>query len=155
MCNTSKPKVQTHTFIGIDSARPGPTTTPLLAIANMTLGNGIVHAGHYENFPVASILLPAALRRPARAIYRFARTADDIADEGDLTPAERLAGLQALREGLDTIAHGRTPTDALLVELAEAIRTYRLPTQAFHDLLDAFSQDVTCLLYTSPSPRDS
>jgi len=105
--------------------------------------NGIVHAGHYENFPVASILLPAALRRPVRAIYRFARTADDIADEGDLTPAERLAGLQALREGLDTIAHGRTPTDALLVELAETIRNHRLPLQPFYDLLDAFSQDVT------------
>src|SRR6266404_4232042 len=47
--------------------------------------------GHYENFPVASVLLPAALRRPVTLIYRFARSADDFADEGDLRPQERLA----------------------------------------------------------------
>ena len=44
--------------------------------------------GHYENFPVASLLLPARLRRPVDAIYRFARTADDIADEGDFPAPE-------------------------------------------------------------------
>lgn len=104
---------------------------------------GIVHAGHVENFPVASILLPARLRRPVRAIYRFARSADDIADEGDLTPAHRLAGLQAMRAGLDSIARGLTPSDPLMLDLAEAIRLHRLPVQPLHDLLDAFSQDVT------------
>lgn len=114
-----------------------------MAISNMTPRNGILHAGHYENFPVASILLPARLRRPVRAIYRFARTADDVADERELTPAQRLARLQAMRDGLDDIARGPTPTDPLLLELAGAIRTYRLPMQPFHDLLDAFTQDVT------------
>lgn len=110
---------------------------------NMIQRHGIVDAGHYENFPVASVLLPARLRRPVRAIYGFARTADDIADEGDVTPAQRLAGLQAMRDGLDSIARGLTPADPLLVELAEAIRMHRLPMQPFHDLLDAFSQDVS------------
>ena len=60
--------------------------------------------GHYENFPVASLLLPPALREPVRAIYQFARTADDFADEGTLSPDERLAHLQAYREGPGTIA---------------------------------------------------
>ena len=46
---------------------------------------------HYENFPVGSILLPRRLRRPIHAVYAFARTADDIADEGNATPAERQA----------------------------------------------------------------
>jgi squalene synthase HpnC len=105
--------------------------------------DGLVHAGHYENFPVASLILPARLRRPVRALYRFARSADDIADEGEMTADQRLAGLQALRAGLDQIASGRTPDDPLLAELAEAIRVHRLPLQPFHDLLDAFSQDVT------------
>lgn len=105
--------------------------------------HGLVHAGHYENFPVASVLLPARLRGPVRAIYAFARSADDIADEGDSTPAQRLAGLQAMREGLDAIAGGLTPADPLLSGLADAIRTHRLPLQPFHDLLDAFTQDVS------------
>ena len=59
---------------------------------------------HYENFPVASLLLPARLREPVRAIYAFARSADDIADEGALDPAERLAGLARYREELEAIA---------------------------------------------------
>ena len=56
--------------------------------------------GHYENFPVASWLIPSSLRPAVRAIYRFARTADDLADEGDAAPAERLAALDELREQL-------------------------------------------------------
>ncbi|HEX4798597.1 MAG TPA: squalene/phytoene synthase family protein, partial [Burkholderiales bacterium] len=53
--------------------------------------------GHYENFPVASLLLPAPLRRSVSVIYRFARSADDFADEGDLAPPERLACLEGYR----------------------------------------------------------
>ena len=58
-------------------------------------------AGHYENFPVASLLLPARLREPVGVIYRFARTADDFADEGDAPAPERLASLEAYRAELD------------------------------------------------------
>lgn len=105
--------------------------------------HGIVHAGHYENFPVASVLLPQRLRRPIRAIYRFARSADDIADEGDMPPQARLAKLQRLRQDLDDIAHGQTPSSPLMAELARAINAHRLPIQPFHDLLEAFSQDIS------------
>ena len=61
-------------------------------------------SNHYENFPVGSILLPRRLRRPIHAVYAFARTADDIADEGNATPAERQAQLAALKAELDRIA---------------------------------------------------
>ncbi|MBS1227259.1 MAG: squalene synthase HpnC [Proteobacteria bacterium] len=97
---------------------------------------------HYENFPVASILLPARLRRPIAAIYRFARGADDIADEGEASDAERLQGLAVYRAELDRIAAGQTPADASFAELAEVIDEWRLPLQLLRDLLDAFAQDV-------------
>jgi len=97
--------------------------------------------GHYENFPVASLLLPAHLRRPVAAIYRFARTADDFADEGDLPAAERLRLLEEFREKLRAVERKAPVEDALFLELAEIISVHRLPTRLFHDLLDAFSQD--------------
>ncbi len=97
---------------------------------------------HYENFPVASFLVPAKLRRPIEAIYRFARSADDIADEGDAAPEERLAGLAAYQAELDRIEHGETPQTRLFVELAEVIHAHALPIRLFRDLLDAFAQDV-------------
>jgi squalene synthase HpnC len=98
--------------------------------------------GHYENFPVASLLVPARYRSAVVAIYRFARAADDIADEGDDPPATRLAALDAFHRGLDVIERGDTPTDAPFAALAPAIRTHRLPIALFRDLLSAFAQDV-------------
>lgn len=97
---------------------------------------------HYENFPVASFLLPMRLRKPIGLIYAFARNADDFADEGDLLPERRLALLAGYRQQLDKIGAGEIPDDALFVSLAEIIKQYKLPIQLFHDLLDAFSQDV-------------
>ena len=97
---------------------------------------------HYENFPVASFLVPRHLRRPIEAIYRFARSADDIADEGDASPAERLSGLNAYQAELDRIAAGTVPQTPLFVALAGEIRQHALPLQLFRDLLDAFAQDV-------------
>jgi squalene synthase HpnC len=102
---------------------------------------------HYENFPVASLLVPAELRRPIEAIYRFARSADDIADEGNASPDERLSGLSAYRTELDSIEAGRLPRTPLFVALAEVISTYKLPIQLFRDLLDAFAQDVVKTRY--------
>ena len=98
--------------------------------------------GHYENFPVGSILLPRRMRRAVHAIYHFARYADDIADEGDAQPAERLAALQALRDELGRIEAGQAPQTALMQRLAAVIGEYRLPLAPFYDLLSAFSQDV-------------
>lgn len=97
---------------------------------------------HYENFPVASFLLPMRLRRPIGLIYAFARNADDFADEGDLPPEERLALLDGYKRQLDCIEAGETPDDPLFAALAGIIREHRLPIQLFRDLLDAFSQDV-------------
>jgi squalene synthase HpnC len=97
---------------------------------------------HYENFPVASLLVPRRLRRPVETIYRFARSADDIADEGDASPEERLAGLAACQAELDRIAAGDAPQTPLFLALADVIRQHALPIQLFRDLLDAFAQDV-------------
>lgn len=97
---------------------------------------------HYENFPVASLLLPAHLREPVEAIYAFARAADDIADEGDDPPILRLARLNDYRRALHDIELGRRPEPPIFARLADAVRTFDLPVQPFRDLLDAFSQDV-------------
>jgi phytoene synthase len=97
---------------------------------------------HYENFPVASVLLPRRLRRPVEIIYHFARQADDFADEGDMPNELRLAQLDAFRDELDRIASSVTPQTPLFRDLAPIVTEYKLPLQLFHDLLDAFSQDV-------------
>jgi squalene synthase HpnC len=97
---------------------------------------------HYENFPVASFLMPQRLRKPVAAIYHFARAADDIADEGDLLGAKRLQQLDEFRIELARIERHETPLTSLFLNLAIEIHQHALPMQPFHDLLDAFSQDV-------------
>ncbi len=110
---------------------------------------------HYENFPVASLLLPRHLRRPVEVIYHFARSADDIADEGEATPEQRLAALAAYQAELDRIAAGEPPQTALFVDLAAVIAEYALPIELFRDLLDAFAQDVVQTRYADyPSLLD-
>lgn len=102
---------------------------------------------HYENFPVASILLPKRLRPAVAAIYAFARSADDLADEGDSQPHERLAALAAYARELDGIERGEPPTDPMFAALARVVADYALPVQALRDLLSAFSQDVVTPRY--------
>jgi phytoene synthase len=99
--------------------------------------------GHYENFPVASLLLPAWAREPVALIYRFARSADDIADEGDDPPHVRLEKLNGYRHQLET------PTQPLFRDIDGLIHRHALPRQPFHDLLDAFSQDVVKKRYAT------
>ena len=82
---------------------------------------------HYENFPVASVLLPRPLREPVATIYAFARSADDFADEGDLTTAARLALLDGYQRQLDAIAEGEPIEDPLFRRLADVIKVHRLP----------------------------
>ncbi len=106
-------------------------------------------AGHYENFPVASRLLPRETRAAVLAIYRFARGADDLADEGDAPPAERLAALARYGAALDAIGAGATPSEPPFPELAAAIRAHGLPLSLFHDLLSAFRQDVVKTRYAT------
>jgi squalene synthase HpnC len=97
---------------------------------------------HYENFPVASLLLPRRVRGAVRSIYAFARSADDIADEGDLLPEERMQRLTAYRNALNNIEQGIPLQGQLFEDLHCAITQYRLPISLFHALLDAFMQDV-------------
>ena len=100
---------------------------------------------HYENFPVASWLCPPALRGPVRAIYHFARTADDLADEGQASPAERLASLTAYRRALAVAATGQPidgPWSGVFIPLARVLQSYQLPLPLLHDLIAAFEQDA-------------
>lgn len=98
---------------------------------------------HYENFPVASVLLPKRLRNPIAVIYAFARTADDFADEGHLTKAERIANLQSYRTNLTAIDHRKyTGNDPIFIALDDVITKFQLPIYLFNDLLSAFMQDV-------------
>lgn len=99
-------------------------------------------AGHYENFPVASRLLPKRLRRPISVIYAFARTADDFADEGELSKAQRHAKLDDYSDKLSAIAQGEAIDDPIFIALADVITRHDLPLSLFHDLLTAFKMDI-------------
>ena len=118
--------------------RDVPATTP-------TAQGQAPAVDHYENFPVASVLCPPALRPAVAAIYWFARTADDIADEGTASAAERLADLTAYRDDLSAIYAGRpasTRWPRVFEPLARMAARHALPQQLLADLLSAFMQDV-------------
>jgi squalene synthase HpnC len=104
-----------------------------------------VGVDHYENFPVASLLCPRRLRPAVAAIYRFARTADDIADEGDATAEKRLADLAEYRADLQAVCAGQRPSPRwypVFQALRQAVVGHALPAAPFTDLLSAFEQDV-------------
>ena len=107
---------------------------------------------HYENFPVASLLCPPALRLAIMAIYWFARTADDLADEGDAAPAVRLADLAAFRTDMAACAAGMPTSSrwaAVFIPLQSVIQQYALPVDLLADLLSAFEQDVVKTRYAN------
>jgi len=110
-----------------------------------------VSVDHYENFPVASRLCPPALRPPIVAIYRFARTADDIADEGDATSDQRLADLSAFRLDLRAAASGQSAPSGrwpdVFGPLSTAIAGHHLPVPLLSALLDAFEMDAVQTRY--------
>jgi squalene synthase HpnC len=103
---------------------------------------------HYENFPVASWLLPARIRPPIEAIYGFARGADDIADEGDAPDAERLRALDRYLAACDAM-EGRREPEPEFARIAAAVRDYALPVALLRDLIDAFKQDVVKKRYAT------
>ena len=110
--------------------------------ASSPLAQGV---SHYENFPVASVLCPPQLRAPIAAIYWFARTADDIADEGDAAPQTRLDDLAAYRADLLATATGEQPSPRwadVFGQLGPMMRQFKLPVNLLADLLSAFEQDV-------------
>jgi hydroxysqualene synthase len=108
---------------------------------------------HYENFPVASLLCPPRLRPAVKAIYHFARTADDLADEGQAGAPERLAELDQFEADLAACALAQTPSSgrwpAVFDALAPVLREWDLPLQLLRDLLSAFKQDVTQSRYAN------
>lgn len=114
--------------------------------------------GHYENFPVGSLLLPRHMRKHVAAVYAFARAADDFADEGDRTADERLQLLDGWAERLRHAARGAGPevisrrdepenAEDIFLALGGSIRACSLPVELFEDLLSAFRQDVTVPRY--------
>ncbi|MFZ2123404.1 MAG: squalene synthase HpnC [Rhodoferax sp.] len=108
---------------------------------------------HYENFPVASVLCPPRLRPAIAAIYHFARTADDLADEGDASAAQRLAALAQYRADLLAIAGDQTHSGQwpqVFEPLQRVLQDFQLPLPLLADLLDAFAQDVR---YTAAQRR--
>ncbi|MDO8440120.1 MAG: squalene synthase HpnC [Polaromonas sp.] len=107
---------------------------------------------HYENFPVASLLCPPRLRPAVAAIYGFARTADDIADEGDAPPAQRLQDLAEYRADLQVAAEGRSGSARwpdVFGALQPMLAQFHLPVALLADLLSAFEQDVVKQRYAS------
>lgn len=132
-------------------AGPPATVAPDVSAPDVS-APGISPAGtvappvtHYENFPVASLLCPPHLRQPIAAIYGFARTADDIADEGEAAPDERLAALAAYQNDLLAVAEGRPPSPrwaGVFLPLQAVLQSHRLPVSLLTDLLSAFMQDV-------------
>ncbi len=114
------------------------------------MDNRGVPVAHYENFPVASLLCPPRLRPAVEAIYAFARTADDIADEGDASATERLASLALYAADLAAVSTGGTPSGrwtSVFAPLAAAIERHALPADLLAALLDAFMQDTTTTRY--------
>ena len=104
---------------------------------------------HTENFPVASWLVPASLRPAVVAIYHFARHADDLADEGPASAAEREAALRALDAAVVTASQGTSSGVAVVDALMAPVARHALDWQCFRDLLDAFLQDLRVHRYAS------
>jgi squalene synthase HpnC len=113
---------------------------------------------HYENFPVASLLLPWRMRPHVAAVYAFARAADDFADEGQRSDAERLELLDGwerrLHQAVQSSQPGPAPwrgepsnTPDVFLAVGDTIRSLSLPIALFEDLLSAFRQDVTVTRY--------
>jgi squalene synthase HpnC len=114
----------------------------------------VLASRHYENFPVGSWLLPRHLRPAVLAIYRFARHADDVADEGDAGVAARQSRLQELHRALDAAEAGGSSREPVVDGLVCHVAAHRLAWHHFHDLLDAFQQDLRVGRYADPQAVD-
>lgn len=125
-------------------AGAGPTWSPEQAAAAFAHCERAAR-DHYENFPVASLLLPRPLRPHVAALYAFARQADDYADEAAFE-GRRLELLSGWRRALDQAARG-TAGHPVFIALGETLRRHPLPLALLHDLLSAFEQDVTVSRY--------
>lgn len=138
--------MKSRASLSSDNAEVKPATPPNALPSSPSPAHLLAaRVTHYENFPVASLLCPPHLRQPIAAIYGFARTADDIADEGNASADERLAQLDAYRDELHAVAQGRAPGArwaTVFGPLQLAIQQHALPVSLLADLLSAFAQDV-------------
>ena len=98
---------------------------------------------HYENFPVASFILPSNIRAAVAVVYIFARRADDIADEGNASDEQRLSQLTKMETELQQTVNGQIAEDYLYIALEDVIKKFKIPTQLLLDLISAFKQDVS------------
>lgn len=135
-------RLRVHAAPVMSCAPTPPHTPPPVADRRAIATRWASGVAHYENFPVGSILFPRALRPAVLAIYRFARYADDVADEGDAPAGERLAELARLGAALR--AEAEHPEVA---RLRPFLRAHALPLREFHALLSAFAQDVETTRY--------
>lgn len=103
---------------------------------------------HYENFPVVSFLIPRSLRKDIAIIYWFARTADDIADEGNFSADERIEKLSEFKKRFEAAVNNEFQ-DELDYALNSTIKKHCLTHSLFYDLISAFQQDVTKTRYSS------
>ncbi|HET6278301.1 MAG TPA: squalene synthase HpnC [Candidatus Polarisedimenticolia bacterium] len=130
---------------GTQSSRAASAAAGAGTVTSRSLGEAQEYCarlvrGHYENFPVASRLVPSRLRPAVQAIYAFARSADDFADEAAFE-GERLQHLAHWESMLKDCLRGAAD-HPVFVALREAVRTHDLPPGPFHDLLAAFRLDV-------------
>ena len=147
--------IHKHTCLSpTDSLQYPPTKATIPPTVPQTIESAYRHCqriarNHYENFPVASLAIPRKMRPAVAAIYAFARGADDFADEGDHTPAQRLALLNRYTDALHTLQGGGEVDDPVFIALNDTIGKHQLPWTLFHDLLTAFKMDVTTTRYAT------
>jgi hydroxysqualene synthase len=134
-----------HAPAEIEPARPAPGPQGAHSLREAQEFCATLVSGHYENFPVASRLLPASIRPAVQAIYAFARIADDFADEPAYA-GRRLERLDEWGRMLEDCFRGDA-IHPVFIALREAIRRHGLPADPFRDLLEAFRLDVTCSRY--------
>ena len=109
----------------------------------ITLKQGREKKKHYENFPVATLLYPKQIREAAIILYHFARTADDIADEGNLAKKERLMKIQIYEENLKKIKNNNQNVDPLFQDIFKIIDNFSISINLFERFIKAFKQDIT------------
>lgn len=141
------PVSEQHNRVVASSSNHGQTGISAQMLRQARKSTRKIATSHYENFLVASVLLPKKLRQPFYDVYAFCRTADDLADESPNTK-EALWGLERFQDQLDAAFAGR-PAGLLFIALETTIREFGIPKQPFDDLLDAFRQDQYRSRYAS------
>jgi len=108
----------------------------------ITLEAGKESKKHYENFPVATLLYPKKIRKAAIILYQFARTGDDIADEGIFSKKERLENLKIYQKNLNKIKKNNLNVDLLFLDIYQIINQYSIHINLLQKFINAFKQDI-------------